>query len=248
MERTRTLCGLCIAFFLCTGMFVEPGDMPAQTPPADIRDTPISLEKGIDRTTRLVDVLEFLSERTNVTVNLDTAAFRAAGTEAVENQLVALPRIQKCRLETVVWMLARQVGGGVDSRNQSLTILPEARIKAMRLEDQPPPGRARAEKELKAKLESKVSYEKGIDKGTRLSDLLEFLAERHEVIFFVDEGTFADKDKRVGEKRMDRVAPIKERSLSSVLKDILDQQGLRATYQIRGEVIVIRSKKSAKES
>src|SRR5438105_3597335 len=61
---------------------------------------PVSLEAGIQPNTSLSETLEFLSGRYEVTILVDTQAFKAEGIEAVEEIPVALPKIIGVKLST----------------------------------------------------------------------------------------------------------------------------------------------------
>jgi tetratricopeptide (TPR) repeat protein len=74
-------------------------------------DQRISLEKGIDANTPLKDALEFLSDRYEVTILVDTAAFSQAGQDSVEDKPVRLPKMTQVSLGTVLRLLAGQVDG-----------------------------------------------------------------------------------------------------------------------------------------
>jgi len=71
----------------------------------------VSLDKGIDRKTPLRDAMEFLSDRYNVTILIDNAAFKLESIDNVEDLPVHLPRISNVRLQTVLQLLSNQVNG-----------------------------------------------------------------------------------------------------------------------------------------
>ena len=90
---------------------------------------PISMEGGIDANTPLNDALEFLSQRYEVPILVNTAAFKKAGTEDVETLPVKLPKILGARLGTVLQMLLNQVNAAylVRSDHIEVTTLQDSR-------------------------------------------------------------------------------------------------------------------------
>jgi hypothetical protein len=72
---------------------------------------PISLDRGIDANTPLKDALEFLTDRYDITILVDTNAFKAEGQEAVEDQPVRLPKMVGVSLGTVLRLLTGQING-----------------------------------------------------------------------------------------------------------------------------------------
>jgi hypothetical protein len=70
---------------------------------------PVNLEKGIEPNTVLREALEFISDRYDVTILVDTQAFKAEGVEAIEDQPVKLPKMVGVSLATVLRLLAAQV-------------------------------------------------------------------------------------------------------------------------------------------
>src|SRR5262249_25162881 len=61
--------------------------------------------------TPLRDVIEFLSDRYDLTILVDKMAFRAAGMEAVDELRIELPRMRGVQLGTVLRMLTDQLSG-----------------------------------------------------------------------------------------------------------------------------------------
>jgi tetratricopeptide (TPR) repeat protein len=72
---------------------------------------PVSLDKGFPDNTTLREALEFLSDRYDVTILVDGQAFKAEGTDAIEDQTVKLPRMTNVSLATVLRLLTAQVNG-----------------------------------------------------------------------------------------------------------------------------------------
>jgi RNA polymerase sigma factor (sigma-70 family) len=71
----------------------------------------ITLDRGIDPNTQLKDVMEFLADRYDLTIAIDSERFKAAGQDNVEEQPVRLPEQFHVRLRTVLRKIARQVNG-----------------------------------------------------------------------------------------------------------------------------------------
>src|SRR5262245_22284945 len=73
--------------------------------------TAVTLDKGIDPNTPLKDALEFLSDRYDVTIIVDSNAFAQIGVQKVEEQPVQLPKMSGIPLSTVLRLLLGQVKG-----------------------------------------------------------------------------------------------------------------------------------------
>jgi hypothetical protein len=69
---------------------------------------PVTLEQGIAANTSLRDALEFISDRYNVTILIDTQAFKADGNDTVEDTPVRLPKMIGVSLATVLRLLTAQ--------------------------------------------------------------------------------------------------------------------------------------------
>jgi len=75
--------------------------------------TPVNLDKGIDANTPLKDALEFLADRYDLTLIIDSKAFEAIGVQKVEEQPVALPKMVGVSMTTVLRLLLAQIKGDV---------------------------------------------------------------------------------------------------------------------------------------
>jgi WD40 repeat protein/tetratricopeptide (TPR) repeat protein len=95
----------------------------------------VSLEKGIDPTTPLKDTVEFLSDRYDLTILVDTTGFRKVGIERVLAKAVWLPRLMGASLDAVLRVLLAQVGGTYLIHGDCLVVIA-----------QEGPGAARAKK------------------------------------------------------------------------------------------------------
>jgi RNA polymerase sigma factor (sigma-70 family) len=71
----------------------------------------VDLEKAVEPN-RLADVLEFISDRYDLTIIVDSQAFAAAGIEKVDDVLVALPAQQNVTLGTLMQKILDQVDKG----------------------------------------------------------------------------------------------------------------------------------------
>jgi len=70
---------------------------------------PVNLDKGIDPSTPLKDALEFLSDRYDLTILIDTKAFEQIDIQKVEEQPVQLPRMVGVSMSTVLRLLLKQL-------------------------------------------------------------------------------------------------------------------------------------------
>lgn len=85
-------------------------DTPKRT--LELRDKlnkPVTLDKGIDPNTPLKDALEFLSDKEDLTIIIDTEAFKAEGLAEVESQAVKLSKMSGVSLGTVLRLLLGQL-------------------------------------------------------------------------------------------------------------------------------------------
>jgi hypothetical protein len=72
---------------------------------------PVTLEEGIAANTPLRDALGFLSDRYDITILVDTQAFKAEGNDTVEETPVRLPKMIGVSLATVLRLLTAQANG-----------------------------------------------------------------------------------------------------------------------------------------
>src|SRR5205823_10926889 len=85
----------------------------------------ISLEKGIEANTRLKDALEFLRDRYDVAIAVDSQGFEAAEKDDIGESGVELPALIHVRLGSVLGMLARQVKGICLMSQAKIVIVPD---------------------------------------------------------------------------------------------------------------------------
>lgn len=84
----------------------------------------VNLDRGLEPQTPLKDALEFLGDRYDLTLIINTAAFKTIGMEKVEDSAVALPKLVGIKLETVLQMLLSQVAS-TDGVKATYRILPD---------------------------------------------------------------------------------------------------------------------------
>jgi hypothetical protein len=78
-------------------------------------ESKVTLEKGIGPSATLNDALDFLSDRYDVNIIIDTQAFTAIGVQKPEETSVQLPRMTGVSLATVLRLLLGQVKGDMYS-------------------------------------------------------------------------------------------------------------------------------------
>ncbi|MBV9123350.1 MAG: hypothetical protein JO112_08335, partial [Planctomycetes bacterium] len=88
---------------------------------------PITLDKPIDPNTPLSDALEFLSDKYDITILIDTEAFKSDGVQDISSQGVKLPRMVGVSLATALRLLLSQVGATYIVRRDYLEITTPAR-------------------------------------------------------------------------------------------------------------------------
>jgi tetratricopeptide (TPR) repeat protein len=92
---------------------------------------PVDLEKGLDANTPLREVLEFLTDRYDVTILIDVGAFKAEGkVEDVEVAPIKLPRMKGVSLATVLRLITGQIDGTYLIRRDYIEITTGARAVA----------------------------------------------------------------------------------------------------------------------
>ncbi|HLJ91868.1 MAG TPA: hypothetical protein VKU02_01615 [Gemmataceae bacterium] len=70
---------------------------------------PITLEAGIQPNTTLKEALEFIGDRMDLTIVLDTQAFKLEGMDSMEGVPVQLPKMVDVKLSTVLRLLLAQL-------------------------------------------------------------------------------------------------------------------------------------------
>jgi hypothetical protein len=83
-----------------------------------------TLEKGIDPNTPLKDAVEFISDKFEVPIVIESQAFRAKGIPEVETQPVRLPRLRNIRLSGLLRLLLDQVNATYLIRDDYVQIVP----------------------------------------------------------------------------------------------------------------------------
>jgi hypothetical protein len=87
----------------------------------------VELRHGLDDRTPLRDVLQFLSDRYDMTIVIDRAGFRAANVKEAGDQPVKLPPLKDVSLEKVLNMLLAQVKGTFKNWDGLILVTPEAK-------------------------------------------------------------------------------------------------------------------------
>jgi hypothetical protein len=91
-------------------------------------DGPITLENGVDANTKFRDAMEFLSDRYDIALLINTQAFsEATGAENVEDMPVRLPKLVRVSLDTVLTLLMAQVEGAYLIHRDYIEIVPRKR-------------------------------------------------------------------------------------------------------------------------
>src|SRR5258707_419359 len=86
-------------------------------------DKPISIDDRIAAKTPLKDVLEFLSDRFDMTIRIDSAGFKKQlRIDDIDNAPVHLPRLSRMRLGLVLALLAKQASGSYEIRPDYIEI------------------------------------------------------------------------------------------------------------------------------
>jgi hypothetical protein len=110
---------------------------------AERLQTRVTLDKGIDANTPLRDALEFLGDRHDLTILVDTAAFKKAGLDEAASSLVGLDKVVGVRPGTVLDLLLRQmnVPGAYLALSDSVVIVPlqDARPESLPANQTTPP-------------------------------------------------------------------------------------------------------------
>jgi hypothetical protein len=73
----------------------------------------VNLDKGIDPNTPLKDAIEFLADRYDLPMLIDSKAFETIGVQKVEEQPVQLPKMVGVSMRTVLRLLMAQIKGDV---------------------------------------------------------------------------------------------------------------------------------------
>jgi hypothetical protein len=147
----------------------------------------IELKKGIGPNATLQDALDFLSDRYQFKVTIDSKAFVAGGQAKPEEEAVQLPRMSAVGLASALSLVAGQVSlnngtigcwrirGGVVV--VTTDVLPEF------FDSPAAPG-------LRKKLDTPITLDKGIPAKSTLNDALGLLCEKYDLPLVVDVGSF----------------------------------------------------------
>jgi hypothetical protein len=87
---------------------------------------PVSLFKGIDKNTPLKDVVEFLCDRTDIVIILDSSEFkRSAKVDNVTDLPITLPPQDRVPVKEILEQVAKQVNGTCEIKGGVVVIVPE---------------------------------------------------------------------------------------------------------------------------
>jgi beta-lactamase regulating signal transducer with metallopeptidase domain len=198
----------------------------------------------------LQNVLEFLSDRFDVRIRIDHAAFeKQHKAKAVGDQNVWLPKQSKVPMGVVLGALVGQVGGTYELKKDGIQIIPAPRGTTLlerlsrpgpgknSLLERPLSARSKEAVELREKLSKPVTLEKGIEGNTVLQETLEYLADLFELNIIIDEWAFKSTgtdrivDQPISMPRLERV-PLR------MLLDNLCKQ-INSTYAVMDNIVVI---------
>jgi len=111
-----------LAFTLPAGADERPGEVkPARPTHRELLKRlawPVNLERGIDPKSPFKDVIEHFSDRYDITIVVNSDAFRRDGIAEIEMQPITLPPLKGVPLKTVFRMVLAQV-------NASMIVTPE---------------------------------------------------------------------------------------------------------------------------
>jgi hypothetical protein len=201
-------------------------------------DKPITLDKGIDRKTPFKDALEFVSDRYDMTILIDDAAFKKhLKMNDVGDNPVHLPRLEGVRLGLVMALLAKQVKGTYEIKPDHLVIVPIENGKKVK-GAKPSKVWEKASERVRECLQKPIDLDKGIWRNTPLKDALEFLSDRYDVAIILDYSAFKKGDKEVIIDDAPVFLPVqKQVKLGEVLKSLLKQVG--AAYEVIDGAIIV---------
>jgi hypothetical protein len=192
---------------------------------------PAYLENGWAAGTPLKKALDFLSERYDLHIHFDDAAFKRMGKERIGEARIALRPLSDVRLRAILELLLNQVDAGMELRKDAVWIVPLSKPQSLaeRL--------GRASRWSREQLRRAISPKQGIAAGTPLCKALETIAEQSRLTLFVDARAF----ERAGTRNIDNqpvaLEPQENVRAAKVLKQLLDQVG--ATLELREELVLV---------
>jgi hypothetical protein len=197
---------------------------------------PVSLKKSINRNTPLKELLEFLSDRYDLTILIDTKAFKDLDKDSeIEDAPVYLPKLSKVPLRTVLKVLLKQVNGTYAIKKGYVEVVPAPR---QRDQERPAVKDSKEEKELRTKLAKPTTLEEGIKANTPFKEVLEFLSARYELNIVMDIWAFGQWAKIADlEDAPVKLQQVKNITLEEILRLVLKQ--VHSTYRLEDNVILI---------
>jgi hypothetical protein len=212
---------------------------------------PVLLERGIDPNTSLRMFLDRTAKKYGVAIKLDTPAFKAKGVD-IENEKVTFDKVAGIPLGLLLELVLKQVRAAYEGKDGLVNVIPAAPERKVQFERLDEKRRNFGAAEIKRKLGSGVTLERGLEK-IMFDEAKSYFEDRYDLIIVIDYGSFPRKGaygpfpKKAGERppwRRNVSLPImKDIPLDKVLKQLTDQ--IDADYEIRDDVVLIVSTKNA---
>jgi hypothetical protein len=205
---------------------------PAAATDPEWLTTPVTIDKPIDKAS-LKDVLEFFHDKYELNLATDDTAYAAAGYPNPGRLQVSIPKVGGVPFDMVLDLVVRQAYGSVVIGDRSVTIVPMGRGRRALAVD--PPKRL-MHLRLQKKIVRPITIDKAIDKAA-LKDVLEFLTDKYEVTFLIDEPRFRWRNVYVVEDSPVSLPVVQGKPLGTVLTDVLTQ--VNAVHRVDRGVIRI---------
>jgi hypothetical protein len=193
---------------------------------------PVSLDRAFKDGRLLKDALEFLSDRYDLQIRIDEAAFKKAGKERPGEAKIVMGRVIVVSLDTALHIILDQVDAGMEIRNGAVWVVPLAKPQSLAERLRPIHKRVRTKA-----LNTSVELSKGLPADTPLSDALEYLEDRFDLTLYLDTKAFERAGiKSIGERPV-KLAAHENVSLAAVLQELLDPAD--ATFVQRETMVLI---------
>jgi WD40 repeat protein len=194
-----------------------------------------TLEKGFAAGTALSGVLDFLSDRYDMSIRVDAESFQRIGKTRFENTKVSLQPLAGVRLEVVLYLLLDPIGADWEMREGVLWIVPLAKPRdlADRLQLSPRYFRER----IQQKLETRSTLKDGIAAGTPLAQALATIGNKVDISFLIDQTAFERAGIKDIDKEPTRLAEQTEVPTRQMLEELLKPLG--ATVVLREEMAIV---------
>jgi hypothetical protein len=106
-------------FTLASGLFAQDKDLTKKL------EGKVTLDKGIDANTPLKDALEFMADKFDLTIVLNSKAFNGVGVQKVEEQPVSLKPVKNEPLGKVLQKLLDPVQATYKTEKGKVVIIPK---------------------------------------------------------------------------------------------------------------------------